>query len=74
MPVDGVTCLNSESSNRLQRQFHHQLSHHGSTTAKADDDQEYARMEAWLDEHPDFVHDYFLRLVNLTYVLSTLIL
>lgn len=24
-------------------------------------DSEYARMEAWLDEHPDFVHDYFLR-------------
>lgn len=26
-------------------------------------DPEYARMEAWLDEHPDFVNDYFLRLV-----------
>lgn len=25
--------------------------------------QEYAHMEAWLDEHPDFVQDYFLRLV-----------
>lgn len=24
-------------------------------------DSECARMEAWLDEHPDFVHDYFLR-------------
>ncbi|XP_066992443.1 dual 3',5'-cyclic-AMP and -GMP phosphodiesterase 11 isoform X2 [Anabrus simplex] len=24
-------------------------------------DAEYARMEAWLDEHPDFVQDYFLR-------------
>ncbi|XP_034186192.1 dual 3',5'-cyclic-AMP and -GMP phosphodiesterase 11 isoform X3 [Osmia lignaria lignaria] len=24
-------------------------------------DPEYARMEAWLDEHPDFVSDYFLR-------------
>jgi hypothetical protein len=24
-------------------------------------DPEYARMEAWLDEHPDFVQDYFLR-------------
>lgn len=23
--------------------------------------QEYANMEAWLDEHPDFAHDYFLR-------------
>jgi hypothetical protein len=25
---------------------------------------EYARMEAWLDEHPDFVQDYFLRCDN----------
>jgi dual 3',5'-cyclic-AMP and -GMP phosphodiesterase 11 len=24
-------------------------------------DPECARMEAWLDEHPDFVQDYFLR-------------
>lgn len=24
-------------------------------------DPEYSRMEAWLDEHPDFVQDYFLR-------------
>ncbi|XP_071051898.1 dual 3',5'-cyclic-AMP and -GMP phosphodiesterase 11 isoform X3 [Onthophagus taurus] len=24
-------------------------------------DPEYARMESWLDEHPDFVQDYFLR-------------
>ncbi|KAJ8984665.1 hypothetical protein NQ317_015756 [Molorchus minor] len=24
-------------------------------------DPEYAKMEAWLDEHPDFVQDYFLR-------------
>lgn len=23
--------------------------------------QEYACMEDWLDEHPDFVHDYFIR-------------
>lgn len=27
-------------------------------------DPEYARMEAWLDEHPDFVQDYFLRSVQ----------
>lgn len=27
-------------------------------------DPEYARMEAWLDEHPDFVNDYFLRLLS----------
>ncbi|XP_076752726.1 dual 3',5'-cyclic-AMP and -GMP phosphodiesterase 11 isoform X3 [Xylocopa sonorina] len=27
-------------------------------------DAEYARMEAWLDEHPDFVNDYFLRKVT----------
>lgn len=24
-------------------------------------DPEYARMEAWLDEHPDFANDYFIR-------------
>ena len=24
-------------------------------------DQEHARMEAWLDDHQDFVHDYFIR-------------
>lgn len=24
-------------------------------------DQEHARMEAWLDENPDFVQDYFMR-------------
>lgn len=24
-------------------------------------DPEYSRMEAWLDEHPDFAQDYFLR-------------
>lgn len=28
-------------------------------------DPEYARMEAWLDEHPDFVNDYFLRYYSL---------
>ncbi|XP_011876138.1 PREDICTED: dual 3',5'-cyclic-AMP and -GMP phosphodiesterase 11 isoform X1 [Vollenhovia emeryi] len=27
-------------------------------------DPEYARMESWLDEHPDFVNDYFLRKVT----------
>lgn len=27
-------------------------------------DPEYARMEAWLDEHPDFAQDYFLRYVR----------
>ncbi|XP_063975881.1 dual 3',5'-cyclic-AMP and -GMP phosphodiesterase 11 isoform X3 [Diachasmimorpha longicaudata] len=27
-------------------------------------DAEYARMEAWLDEHPEFVNDYFLRKVT----------
>lgn len=25
--------------------------------------QEYAHMEAWLDEHPEFVQDYFVRSV-----------
>lgn len=61
MPVDGVTCPGSESSSRLQRQFHHQIIHHGTSSTNCDDDQDYARMEAWLDEHPNFVQDYFLR-------------
>ena len=26
-------------------------------------DEQCARIEAWLDEHPDFTSDYFLRLV-----------
>lgn len=26
--------------------------------------QEYANMEAWLDEHPDFAHDYFIRYLS----------
>jgi len=30
-------------------------------------DPEYARMEAWLDEHPDFVLDYFVRCDNSRY-------
>lgn len=36
-------------------------------------DPEYARMEAWLDEHPDFVNDYFLRFVPLSLSLSLLV-
>lgn len=28
-------------------------------------DAEYARMEAWMDEHPEFVQDYFLRCVKI---------
>ncbi|XP_030759716.1 dual 3',5'-cyclic-AMP and -GMP phosphodiesterase 11 isoform X1 [Sitophilus oryzae] len=32
-----------------------------SSTGTNQYDPEYARMEAWLDEHPDFVQDYFLR-------------
>lgn len=37
-------------------------------------DPEYARMEAWLDEHPDFVSDYFLRLFLLFIFLGSLLL
>lgn len=29
--------------------------------AKRSYDQEHAQMEAWLDDHTDFVHDYFIR-------------
>jgi len=35
--------------------------HYSSTSTSTAYDPEYARMEAWLDEHPDFVNDYFLR-------------
>ncbi|XP_031352670.1 dual 3',5'-cyclic-AMP and -GMP phosphodiesterase 11 isoform X3 [Photinus pyralis] len=45
MPAEGI---GGESGlHRLHRQFNY--------------DPEYGRMEAWLDEHPDFVQDYFLR-------------
>ncbi|XP_032690229.1 dual 3',5'-cyclic-AMP and -GMP phosphodiesterase 11-like isoform X2 [Odontomachus brunneus] len=35
--------------------------YYSSTSTSTVYDPEYARMEAWLDEHPDFVNDYFLR-------------
>ncbi|KYN09481.1 hypothetical protein ALC57_18400 [Trachymyrmex cornetzi] len=35
--------------------------YYSSTSTWTAYDPEYARMEAWLDEHPDFVNDYFLR-------------
>ncbi|XP_059167977.1 dual 3',5'-cyclic-AMP and -GMP phosphodiesterase 11-like isoform X2 [Physella acuta] len=37
--------------------------HHGGGVDNDDDDlrQEYDTMERWLDEHPEFVHDYFAR-------------
>jgi len=35
--------------------------YYSSTSTSTVYDPEYARMEAWLDEHPDFVSDYFLR-------------
>ncbi|KAK9719936.1 GAF domain [Popillia japonica] len=38
-------------NNRQQQQQQHRTCY----------DPEYARMESWLDEHPDFVQDYFLR-------------
>lgn len=33
-------------------------------------DPEYARMEAWLDEHPDFTDDYFIRYPTITKSIS----
>lgn len=57
MPADGGT-PGSESAHRLPRHNNH--SGHGGHCY----DPEYAKMEAWLDEHPDFVQDYFLRLVK----------
>lgn len=35
--------------------------YYSSTSTSTVYDPEYARMESWLDEHPDFVNDYFLR-------------
>lgn len=33
-------------------------------------DAESARIEAWLDEHPDFANDYFIRLVLSLFIWS----
>ncbi|XP_018570600.1 dual 3',5'-cyclic-AMP and -GMP phosphodiesterase 11 isoform X2 [Anoplophora glabripennis] len=54
MPADGGT-PGSESSHRLPRHNNH------SVIGGHSYDPEYSKMEAWLDEHPDFVQDYFLR-------------
>ncbi|KAJ8915032.1 hypothetical protein NQ315_016007 [Exocentrus adspersus] len=55
MPADGGA-PGSESAHRLPRYNNHTSGHGGHCY-----DPEYAKMEAWLDEHPDFVQDYFLR-------------
>ncbi|XP_074034856.1 phosphodiesterase 11 isoform X2 [Leptinotarsa decemlineata] len=52
MTVDGANS-GSESANRLPRHNHNSHGHFY--------DPEYAQMESWMDEHPDFVNDYFLR-------------
>lgn len=52
MPIDGTT-TGSDSANRLPKHNHSSYGHSY--------DPEYAHMESWLDEHPDFVNDYFLR-------------
>ncbi|XP_057659841.1 dual 3',5'-cyclic-AMP and -GMP phosphodiesterase 11 isoform X4 [Diorhabda carinulata] len=52
MPIDGTT-TGSDSANRLPKHNHGNYGHSY--------DPEYAHMESWLDEHPDFVNDYFLR-------------
>ncbi|CAH1167238.1 unnamed protein product [Phyllotreta striolata] len=57
MPADGATS-GSDPANRLPRYNHAGYGHVY--------DPEYAQMEAWLDEHPDFVNDYFLRKFHLT--------
>ncbi|CAH0563713.1 unnamed protein product [Brassicogethes aeneus] len=56
MQPDGIVSSsdsNSASGVRQQRQQHNNANHLY--------DPEYAKIEAWLDEHPDFVQDYFLR-------------
>jgi len=45
--------------------------YYSSTSTSTVYDPEYARMEAWLDEHPDFVSDYFLRYCATTLYEST---
>ncbi|CAH1119376.1 unnamed protein product [Phaedon cochleariae] len=64
MPVDGAGAV-PESGHRVPRHHpnqhqHHPNQHHHNSHGHPYDP-EYAHMEAWLDEHPDFVNDYFLR-------------
>ena len=56
MPAEGGV-PSSESAHRDRLQRHSNHAGHGGHCY----DPEYARMESWLDEHPDFVQDYFLR-------------
>ncbi|XP_049817305.1 dual 3',5'-cyclic-AMP and -GMP phosphodiesterase 11 isoform X2 [Aethina tumida] len=53
MQPDGVILAQNDTRNQQQIQRHN-VNHTGY-------DPKYAEMESWLDEHPDFVQDYFLR-------------
>lgn len=61
--VQGVSAMGS-ATQQGQDGGGHVKSYYSTVSAPAIYDPEYARMEAWLDEHPEFVTDYFLRLVN----------
>ncbi|XP_034935984.1 dual 3',5'-cyclic-AMP and -GMP phosphodiesterase 11 isoform X2 [Chelonus insularis] len=51
--TNGSSSRSSESSSGVS-----------SSSSTTEYNPEYANMEAWLDEHPDFVYDYFLRKVT----------
>ncbi|XP_046753536.1 dual 3',5'-cyclic-AMP and -GMP phosphodiesterase 11 isoform X2 [Diprion similis] len=62
--VQGVSAMGSASQQGQDSGGHMKFYYTNVSSAPAIYDPEYARMEAWLDEHPDFVTDYFLRKVT----------
>lgn len=56
MPAEGAGPTSDSLRDRHQKFSQRLLENTGNGY-----DPEFARMEAWLDEHPDFVQDYFLR-------------
>lgn len=63
--VQGVSTMGSVAQQGQDTGGHVKPYYMNKSSTPAIYDPEYARMEAWLDEHPDFVTDYFLRLVKL---------
>lgn len=49
----------SHQQNQSSHLYHHHHHHHHQQTY----DPELVRMESWMDENPEFVQDYFIRLV-----------
>ncbi|XP_046630158.1 dual 3',5'-cyclic-AMP and -GMP phosphodiesterase 11 isoform X2 [Neodiprion virginianus] len=62
--VQGVNAMGSASQQGQDGGGHMKFYYTNVSSAPAIYDPEYARMEAWLDEHPDFVTDYFVRKVT----------